>query len=231
MVISLLLLAMVLVVLLKKLTVSASISGGMLAFIIYIGAGIVGLTFLAIFFILGTSATSWKSSAKANINVRADAASMRSVTQVFANAGVGSIVALLAWFDPSNYTLYVLMLAASFASATADTLSSELGSVYGRRFYNIITLKPDTRGLDGVVSIEGTIIGILGATLIAIIHAAAFGLSIYFLWIILAGALGNLTDSIMGATLERKNILKNDAVNFLNTLLASLFAGLCYFIN
>ncbi len=221
---------MIVVVLLKKLTIPASIIGGLIAFIIYTGVGFIGIAFLTGFFILGTSATSWKRSLKHDINVRDDSHSMRKASQVIANAGVGTLAALLAWIDPSNNTLYTLMIAASFASATADTLSSELGSVYGRKFYNIITLQPDIRGLDGVVSVEGTAIGILGAATIALIYVAAFGWSIQFLMIIIAGALGNVVDSILGATLERRGIVKNDAVNFLNTLSAALFAGVFYWI-
>ena len=43
--------------------------------------------------------------------------------------------------------------------------------------------------------------------------------------IILAGLIGNLADSLLGATLERKGVLSNDAVNFLNTAIAALAAG------
>ena len=45
--------------------------------------------------------------------------------------------------------------------------------------------------------------------------------------IVLAGTVGNLVDSIIGATWERRGVIKNDAVNFLNTLAASL-AALCF---
>jgi uncharacterized membrane protein len=37
--------------------------------------------------------------------------------------------------------------------------------------------------------------------------------------------MGNLADSFMGATLERQQVLSNNAVNFLNTFLAALVAG------
>jgi uncharacterized membrane protein len=50
------------------------------------------------------------------------------------------------------------------------------------------------------------------------------------IWIIIAGTAGNLSDSVLGALLERKNIIGNNAVNFLNTFIAALVALLFYFI-
>jgi len=43
-----------------------------------------------------------------------------------------------------------------------------------------------------------------------------------FCLIIIAGTAGNLTDSILGAVLERRGIIGNNMVNFLNTLTAAL---------
>jgi uncharacterized protein (TIGR00297 family) len=104
----------------------------------------------------------------------------------------------------------------------ADTLSSELGTVYGKNFYNIITFKKDQKGLDGVVSLEGTLIGIAGSVVVAAIYCAGFGWTEHFIWIMLAGTTGNITDSVLGATLERKNLINNDVVNFLNTLVGAV---------
>jgi uncharacterized membrane protein len=54
------------------------------------------------------------------------------------------------------------------------------------------------------------------------------GWSQNFAWIVVAGTAGNLADSYLGATLERKQLLSNDAVNFLNTAIAALIAYLLY---
>jgi uncharacterized membrane protein len=58
------------------------------------------------------------------------------------------------------------------------------------------------------------------------LYSLGFGWSLGFWWVLLAGAIGNLADSVLGATLERSRYLSNDAVNFLNTLLGALSAGL-----
>ncbi len=206
-------------VLTKKLTVYASLTGGVLAFLIYAGLGPTGMLLLATFFILGTAVTSWRYGEKKQMHV-AENATGRTSGQVLANAGFPSLIALLSILLPEHQQLFLLMAAAGFSAAAADTVSSELGTLYGKRFYNILSLKPDKRGLDGVVSIEGTLFGIVGSVLIASVFAVMQGLNTNFFWIVFAGTVGNMSDSVLGASLERSNALNNNQVNFLNTLVA-----------
>jgi len=97
--------------------------------------------------------------------------------------------------------------------------------VYGRRYYNILTLKPDVRGLNGVVSLEGTALGLAGTAVLAAAYCLSTVWSPAFGWLLVAGTAGNLADSVLGATLERRGVLTNNAVNFLNTLTGALVAG------
>lgn len=209
-------------VVLKKLTFLAALTGGLLGVAVYAGAGITGIALLGAFFILGTIATAHKKDWKKETGIAEKGESRRTAGQVFANGGVAAILGLIAFFSPQKAAVLQLMMAASLASATADTLSSELGVVYGRRFYNLRTLQKDIRGLDGVVSWEGTAAGIAGSVVIAIIYATGFGFGKIFFGIVLTGTIGNFFDSLLGATLERARLLNNNAVNFLNTLIAAL---------
>ena len=206
----------------RKLNVTGALTGGVLGFAIFLGAGLPGLVMLGTFFIVGSVATSWKLTDKIAAGLAEANKGRRTAFQVMANAGVAGLAGLLAWLYPGQADLFQLMLAASFASATADTCASELGNVYGRHFYNILTWRRDTRGLDGVISLEGTLLGFLGSCLIGGIYALGWGWDWPVVWILLAGTIGNLVDSILGGSLERSGYLKNDAVNFLNTFVAAL---------
>ncbi|HEX9512211.1 MAG TPA: DUF92 domain-containing protein [Puia sp.] len=205
----------------RKLTVMAALTGVALALCIYAGAGFTGIGMMAFFFLAGSAATSWKLKWKQQQGLAENEKGTRTAMQVMANAGVPAIIGLIE----SLYTNPGLpvMMAAAFAAATADTLSSELGNVYGSRYYNILSFKRDQRGLNGVVSLEGTLCGLVGSILIAFIFAAAFEWNArVMVIIILAGTIGNITDSLLGATLERKHWIGNNAVNFLNTVIAAL---------
>jgi uncharacterized protein (TIGR00297 family) len=212
-----------------KLDVAGALTGGLLGFLIFIGAGFTGIAMVGTFFILGTAATSWKMKLKQELHLAEKQKGKRKASQVVANAGVAALLGLMTVFFPEHRTLFSVMLAASLSSATADTLSSELGNVYGRRFYNILNFRRDKRGLDGVVSVEGTLFGITGSVIIALIYAIGFTWNVHVLLIILAGTFGNILDSILGATLQRKQVLNNDVVNFFNTLIAALIVWPFYY--
>jgi uncharacterized protein (TIGR00297 family) len=214
-----------------KLTEAGACTGGLLGVLIFLGARFTGLAMLGAFFLLGSTASSWKLPAKRRLGLAEENKGRRTAAQAFANGGVAAIASLCGWLYPAHASIFQLMVAGSFAAATADTLSSELGNVYGRRYYDILTLRPGTRGVDGVVSVEGTALGLAGSVLMAGLYGLGFGFSLHCLWIVLAGAVGNLADSVLGATLERRHFLSNNAVNFLNTLVGAVTAALLRFLS
>jgi len=214
----------------KKMDVPGAYTGGLLGILIFLGVGYTGLAMLGFFFLAGSVVTAWKLNYKLSIGLAEENKGRRTASQALANAGIAGILGLLSWLNPEKAYLFSIMLAASFAAATSDTFSSELGNIYGRRYFNIITFKPDQLGLNGVISLEGTLFGILGSAFISFIYGFGIAWGWEMLWIIIAGIIGNLTDSVLGATLERQTYLSNDAVNFLNTLVGALVAGLFYFL-
>ncbi len=96
----------------------------------------------------------------------------------------------------------------------------------------ITTLRAVEPGTDGAVSFAGTLAGMAAAGIVAAIGTLALrGDLDHVLAISCAGAVfGLFFDSLLGATLERRGWLNNDAVNFLSTASAAGFAGLAGFI-
>lgn len=209
-----------------KLTLPASLTAGLVGFLVLAGGGYAGFAMLVAFFVMGVLATAHQQQRKTGMAGNEPHTEKRKASQVLANGGVAALLGSIAWLDPAHSPLYILMMAASLSAATADTLSSELGTVYGTRFFNLLTFRRDQRGLDGVISLEGTLLGMAGSLVIAGIHALFFGLGHSVIVIVVAGTAGNLLDSLLGATLERKGMMGNDPVNLLTTLFAALLAWL-----
>ncbi len=107
---------------------------------------------------------------------------------------------------------------ACFASALADTLSSEFGQLTGQAPRLITTGEVVPTGTDGGITWAGTGVGVLGAALLSL-EGRFLDLTPVraTLPILLAGLSGNLLDSWLGATLQRRGWLSNETVNFANT--------------
>ena len=101
-----------------------------------------------------------------------------------------------------------------------------MGKAFGRRTFLVTTLRPVPPGTDGAMSVEGTLAGVAASLLVAALGVAAGLLPAAALWLLpIAAFVANLLESLLGATLERRGLLDNEAVNFLNTLAAALFAA------
>ena len=164
----------------KKLTTGAALTGGLLAMVIFWGAGFTGIALLAAFFILGVAATAWKLNTKIKEGIAEDKLGKRNTGQVFANAGAAAILAVLAKYDPGAAGILHLMIAGCFSASTADTLSSELGNVYGKRYYHMLSFAKMQRGANGAVSLAGTVAGITGSAVMASIYVWATALPDYY---------------------------------------------------
>ncbi|HUN87105.1 MAG TPA: DUF92 domain-containing protein [Terracidiphilus sp.] len=160
----------------------------------------------------------------------------RTASQVAANLGIAALVSselaqsLLAdggWLShsaPSHSPVFALGIAA-LSEAAADTVSSELGQILSSQPRMITTLKKAAPGVDGAISWEGTVAGIIAAGIVSALGAWSLRGDETLFVIGWAGAvLGLFFDSLLGATLERRGWLNNDAVNFLSTASATCFA-------
>jgi uncharacterized protein (TIGR00297 family) len=100
-----------------------------------------------------------------------------------------------------------------------------LGQVFGGRPRMITTLRQVEPGRDGAISLAGTFAGVAAAAIVAAAGTMALrGDRTMFVVSCASGVFGLLFDSLLGATLEESGWLNNDAVNFLSTGSAALFA-------
>jgi uncharacterized protein (TIGR00297 family) len=80
-------------------------------------------------------------------------------------------------------------------------------------------------GTDGAISIGGTVAGMIAAAAVATAGTWALRGNIEMTAIAWTGGVfGLFLDSLLGATLEQRGWLNNDAVNFLSTAGSAVFA-------
>jgi len=191
----------------KALDLFGSIFMIIMGIIIILFAGVNWLILIFIFMFLGLVSTKYKHEYKKDIGVYEGT---RSLKNVISNGIVPFVMAAFG-----NYGGFI----GSIATATADTLASEVGVVQQPRL--ITTMKKVPPGTDGGISIIGTAAGIIGA---GIIGVSAYLLGIFpdpFVTLkisIIAGTVGCFVDSILGAVLERRNFISNEYVNLIATI-------------
>lgn len=206
---------------------SGAISGGLIAAALFIGYGWGGVAQLMAFFAVGTAASriGYHRKHKAGI-----AQQTRTWRNAAANAGVGGILALIGYLTNAS-PWCAFGIAASFAAAASDTVSGEIGRVYGRNPRLISTWKPAVTGENGAITVVGTLTGIVCSVGMATL-AWKMGLLPSLLamgCVAVAGVTGNLIDSFLGATLEHQEILDNEGVNFCCTASAAIVVQ-CYWL-
>jgi uncharacterized protein (TIGR00297 family) len=117
---------------------------------------------------------------------------------------------------------------AALAEAAGDTVSSEIGQWTSDHAYLITTFKLVPAGEDGGISLAGTAAGFAAS---AIIMGLGLGLGLCGPYrfagpaiALGAAAAGNLFDSFLGATLQRRGLVTNGMVNFASTSVAGALA-------
>ncbi len=144
----------------------------------------------------------------------------RTSKNVISNGVVACFMAAFGGY----YLPFVGGFIGAIATATADTLASEIG-VLDAHPRLITTFQSVDPGTNGAVSVLGTVVGIVGA---AIIGIAAFLLGIVphpesaIIVSIISGTFGCFIDSILGAVFENRGLITNEHVNLMATIFGAI---------
>ncbi|HET8826635.1 MAG TPA: DUF92 domain-containing protein [Terriglobales bacterium] len=212
--------------LLRGVTVAGATVGGAVCFLLMLAAGWGGFAALCTVFVMTWAATRVGYRRKQQIG-SAERRVGRNAGQVLANLGVSAVAALLCigLHDPR----LLLPMAAALSEVAADTLSSEIGTFLGGTPRLVTTWEAVSPGTDGAITWLGTLVAVSAALVVGLVCAATRVFAFRTVPLCTSAAIfGTLVDSLLGATLERRGILKNNGVNFLSTAIA---ATLAWFIN
>jgi uncharacterized protein (TIGR00297 family) len=199
---------------------SGAAMGFLMGAVIYMGYGYKSFLVLLVFFVMGSVATRLGYARKAARGVaegRKGARSWREATANTLAAAFFSILVITTHYEAAFLVAFI----AALAEAAGDTISSEIGQWLSGRAYMITTLKPVPAGQDGGISVAGTLAG-MGASVVIVAVAYSLGLcrpGTAVVAFVAAGA-GNLFDSYLGATIERRGLVGNAIVNFAGTSFA-----------
>lgn len=218
----------------KIADVSALLSAALLGVLIIVFSDLSWFLLLLTFFILGGGFTRYKYAYKESIGIAQAKNGIRSYENVFSNSTAALVLAVAYGVFPEHSLPITYAYMGTVATATGDTLASEIGTTAKGRPRMITTLKPSEPGADGAVSLLGEFAAILGSAVIGIL-AYLLGVSDNFILTVLVttagGFFGTNIDSLLGATFQKRGVLSNSGVNFAATFTgAGISAALYYLI-
>ncbi len=254
----------------KELTDGGTIAAWFIGVSVFAFGGWTWLGLLVLFFLSSALLTRYKQKLKLDAYSEFAKGGTRDFWQVVANGALPSLIAVGYYLNP-NPALFAAY-AAVLATATADTWATELGVLSKNAFF-ITSFKKVHSGVSGAVSVKGLLFAFAGAFFIAFGAIALNALNNvidfsllsgvfveqfvggrkFLLLIGVAGFVGSLADSVLGALVQgiyycdeckketEKTVHKcgrktrllrgfrefdNDAVNFLSTFIGGAIAFL-----
>ena len=210
---------------------------------------------LVVFFALTSALSGYHAERKRALTrgILAKGSTIRDATQVLANGEVFAAAGVL-WLGTAD-PLFLAAGAGAIAAAAADSWATETGVAFGGIPRSIVSGRPMARGTSGGVTVAGLLGAVAGAVAMAgtmlligwprAVAAAAF----------LAGMLGMLIDSVLGATVQARRLcadcraeteqpvhhcgrptqvirgvrwMDNDMVNLLATLSGAVIAAILF---
>ena len=189
----------------RALTVSGAVAATLVGTAIFGFGGWRWAAIMIAFFVLSSLLSrlgKWRRREAAGV---VEKGSRRDALQVLANGRVAALIAVAHGANSGSLLLFPAFVGA-MAAATADTWSTEIGTLSRTPPRSILTLKTLQPGWSGGVTLLGLVGAAMGAVVIALI--AALGSSdVVALMVggLVAGFGGSVFDSLLGASVQRVN--------------------------
>ncbi len=224
--------------------VSAMLAATLLGVLIIVFTNMNWYLILITFFLLGGAFTKYQYNYKVMRGIAQGKGGVRSYENVLGNSITALILAVAYGVYHELYPALAPVLLFAYlgavATATGDTLASEIGETNRGKPILITTLKPVKPGTDGGISWLGESVSIGGSAAIAILALVLGVIDMnpdsvvtYFVWLVIVifgGFAGTNFDSLLGATLQQKGWLSNSGVNLVATIGGAFISGAAYYV-
>jgi uncharacterized protein (TIGR00297 family) len=201
---------------------SGTVAGGLSCFLLFAGAGPAAFAALALLFAMTWASTRLGYRRKQSLGL-AERREGRSAWQVLANLAAAALSSVV--FSATGNRAWLVATVAALAEAATDTVASEIGQSRGANARLITSWKRVPAGTDGGITRSGSVAGLAAGLGIAAVAAVGGLIPWSQMWIpVCAGFGGMLLDSLLGATLQRRNWIDNQTVNLISTLAAAALA-------
>lgn len=210
-------------------SVPGMVTGVLLGLLAVVLGGYGWFVVLFAFFGIGGLSTKYGYDRKLQRGVAEPRGGARGSGNVLGNS-LAALIALLLFAAHTRLpvdiggTPFQFAFAGSVATALGDTLSSEIGGLFDDPRL-ITTFEQVEAGVDGAITWQGEVAGVVGAAVIAGLVVVTFDVGLVAAAIVVAaGFVGMTADSLLGATVEG-NRIGNQSVNFLATATGAVTGG------
>jgi uncharacterized protein (TIGR00297 family) len=187
----------------RGVSFSGFLSGTVIGAAVYYGFGASGFVLLGTFFVLGTASSRLGYREKEKAGLAQAGGGRRSGRHVWGKGFAACVAALAAIFSSPDASLQLAFVTA-VATASFDTVATELGQLYGAVPMLLTSLERVPRGTPGGVSPAGSILGLAAA---AVVSGAGYGFGLVtaagLLWTLLAATIAVHLESYLAARAPR----------------------------
>ncbi len=199
----------------------AVISEVIICLLVIFFANIFWFLLLLSFYLLGSGFTRYKYARKQELRIAQSRGGVRGYKNVYSNSLVPLAMAVLYGVYGSD--LFAFAFLGSVATASGDTLASEIGETARSTPRMITSFRHVEPGVDGGITLLGEAASVFGSLFTGVLAVATGmagceGLAAA----LLGGFLGTNFDSLLGATLQSWGYLSNNGVNLFATLFGAL---------